>query len=89
LFHWMSILKFWFTNWTCSVWHTLKFFDQHNCGSKSKTSKTRVGVRSLIHNTSGVEGCAGTPKWRLSEWQASQLFTQTCTNQTTSWLVCN
>jgi len=23
----------------------------------------RVGVHSLIHNTSGVEGCARAPRW--------------------------
>jgi len=27
--------------------------------------------------------------WGLEDWQASQLLTQTYTNQTTSWLICN
>jgi len=47
----------------------------------------RVGVHSLVNNTSGVEGCAGALGWDLDEQQAVQLFTRTCTNQTTSWLV--
>jgi hypothetical protein len=37
----------------------------------------------------GVKGRAGAQKWGLGRITSSQLFTQTYTNQTTSWLVCN
>jgi hypothetical protein len=46
-----------------------------------------VRVCSLAHNTSGVEGRFGAPRWDQEDWQAIQLFTWTCTNQTTSWLM--
>jgi len=53
------------------------------------TNGERVGARSLVHSTLGVEGRVGAPRWDLDEWQAIHLFTQTSTNQTTSCLVHN
>ncbi len=47
----------------------------------------RDGTRSLTRNTSRVAGHARAPGWDKDEWQTSQLFTRTFTNQTTSWLV--
>jgi hypothetical protein len=32
---------------------------------KMRTTEEGVGVRSLIHNTSGVKGCAGALGWGL------------------------
>jgi hypothetical protein len=58
--------------------------------SKVKTMEGEgVGARSLIFNTSGVEGHVGAPGWDYKEWQANQSLTWTCTNQTTNWLVYN
>jgi hypothetical protein len=34
------------------------------------TEEEGIGVRSLIHNTLKVEGCAGAPRWRL-KWMKS------------------
>jgi hypothetical protein len=48
-----------------------------------------VGVHSLIHNTLKVKGHARALGWVLKWMKASQLFTQTYTNQTKSWLVRN
>jgi len=45
-----------------------------------------VQTCSLVHSTSRVKGCVGAPGWDEENWQAIQLFTQTCTNQT-SWLM--
>jgi hypothetical protein len=45
-----------------------------------------VGVRSLSHNISRVEGHAEALGWGLEDWQANQLLTHIYTNQTTSWL---
>jgi len=56
---------------------------------KVKTTKGEgVGAHSLTRSTLGVEGHAGAWRWDYEDWQAIQLFTQTCTNQT-SWLVHN
>jgi hypothetical protein len=53
-----------------------------------KTTKGKgVGTCSLARNTLGVEGHAGAARWNYDEWQANQLLTQICTNQTTSWLM--
>jgi hypothetical protein len=43
----------------------------------------------LAFNTSRVKGCVKVPGWDYDEWQVNQLFTKTCTNQTTSWLMHN
>jgi hypothetical protein len=38
---------------------------------KMKTTEGEgVGVHSLVHNTSGVEGCAKAPKWGLGRLKA-------------------
>jgi hypothetical protein len=43
--------------------HSLK---DSNASPKVKTIKEKgIGVHSLMHNTLGVEGCAGAPKWGL------------------------
>jgi hypothetical protein len=48
---------------------------------KKKTSEGEgIGVCSLAHNTSKVEGRAGTLGWDSEDWQASHLLTQTYTN---------
>jgi len=41
------------------------------------------------HCTLGVEGRAGALGWGLERLTSKKLFTQTCTNQTTSWLMCS
>jgi hypothetical protein len=42
--------------------HSLK---DSNASPKVETMKEGVGVCSLTHSTSGVEGCAGVPRWGL------------------------
>jgi hypothetical protein len=57
---------------------------------KMKTTEGEgVEARSLACNTSGYSGMLELPDGDLEDSQASQLLTQTCTNQTTSWLMCN
>ncbi len=68
-------------------WRTPKFIDGFNCGSKGENNgRKRNWGAFLAHNTLGVEGCAGTLGWGFKKWKASQLLTQTYTNQT-SWLM--
>jgi hypothetical protein len=55
---------------------------------KLKTTKGKgIGARSLTPNILGVERHVGAPGWDYNEQQAIQLFTQTCTNEITNWLV--
>ncbi len=54
-----------------------------------KTKAKGVRVHSLTRNTSGVEGCVGTPGWGLKSLINNSLFAWTCTNQTTTWLMCS
>jgi hypothetical protein len=57
---------------------------------KVKTSEGEgVGAHSLACNTLGVKGHVGASKWDYDERQVVHLFTGTCTNQTTSWLMCS
>jgi hypothetical protein len=52
-------------NW---LWCTPKLLDKLNCESKAKTMEGwRVGVCSLIRNTSRVEGHAGASRWGLEQ----------------------
>jgi len=65
-----------------------KFLDGLNHESKGEDSiRKRSWAHSLAHNTSGVEGHVRASGWDEDDRQAVELFTQTCTNQTTSWLV--
>jgi hypothetical protein len=55
---------------------------------KVKTTKGEgVGAHSLARSTLGVEGRVGVLGWGLRRLTSNQLFTWTCMNQTTSWLV--
>jgi len=54
-----------------------------------KTKAEGVGVHFLIRNTSRVEGCVGASRWGLRSLINNSLFAWTCTNQTTSWLMCS
>jgi hypothetical protein len=40
---------------------------------KMKTSKGGVGVHSLIHNTSKVEGCVEAPRWGLGKLTSNSI----------------
>jgi hypothetical protein len=46
-----------------------------------------IGACSLACSTLGVERCVKAPRWSRKLHQASQFFTWTYINQTTSWLV--
>jgi len=49
-------------------WRTPKLPDRFNCESKVKTMEGwKVGVHSLAHSTSGVEGCVGALGWGLGQ----------------------
>jgi hypothetical protein len=52
---------------------------------KVKTSEKKVGVHSLTCSIFEVKGHDGTLGWGLRGVTTGQLFTWTCTNQTTSW----
>ncbi len=61
-----------------------------NASPKVKTMEgQRVKAHSLAYNTSEVKGCAGLRRWGLGRMTSKSIFTWTCTNQITSWLVCN
>ncbi len=63
-------------------------FINSNMSLKLKQRKSKeLGAHSLTRNTSGVEGRARAPGWDKEDGQAIHLFTQTCTNQTTNWLM--
>ncbi len=73
-----------------TMWCTPHYLKDLNVSPKMKTmEKKRVGASFLAHSTLRVEGCVRAPKWGLDELWTNQLFTWTCTNQTTSWLVHN
>ncbi len=48
-----------------------------------------MGICSLARNILGVERRAGTMGWGIGKVTSSQIFTRTCANQTTSWLMNN
>jgi len=54
---------------------------------KAKTSEGGVGAHSLVCSTLGVKRHVRALGWGLGRLTSNQLFTRTCTNQTTSWLV--
>jgi hypothetical protein len=59
-----------------------------NVNLKLKQRKNKeLGAHSLARNTSGVEGRARASEWEREDGQAIHLFTQTCINQATSWLM--
>jgi hypothetical protein len=54
---------------------------------KVKTTKGKgVGACSLAHSILGVKGCVGALGWGLGRGTSKSL-TQTCRNQTISWLM--
>jgi hypothetical protein len=50
---------------------------------------SKVGVRSLAHNTSWVEGRAGALWWGLRRMTSKLIIHMVLHKPTTSWLVCN
>jgi hypothetical protein len=56
---------------------------------KVKTVEEGVAAHPLVRSTSAVKGRVGAPGWDYEDWQANQLLTQICINQTTSWLMRN
>jgi len=64
--------------------HSLK---DSNVSIKMKTTEKGFGVCSLVCSISRVKGCVGVLRWGLKRVTNRSLFTRTCINQTTSWLM--
>ncbi len=63
--------------------------DWNACPKVKKIKAKGVGVRSPTCIILGVEGHVRTPGCGLGQVISGQLFTRTCINQTTSWLMCS
>jgi len=84
---------FYYVKWHGSIylqWRTPKLLDGFNASPKVTIAEgERVGVCSLARSILGVEGHVELRNGGYEDWQANQLLTRACTNQTTSWLMCN